>query len=58
MSDPVGQFGRQQPVVGGLDCQLPHRRDSYVYGNGAQPASFQCHAPGLPFIDIKQAASR
>jgi hypothetical protein len=44
--NPIGEFGRQQPVVRSLDRQLADRRDPHVDGNGAKPAGLQCNAPG------------
>jgi hypothetical protein len=43
--DADSQLRGQQTVVGGFHRQLPHRRDPYVYRNGAQPAAFQRDAP-------------
>src|SRR5258708_30745170 len=42
----VRELGREEPVVGGFDCQLAHRRDPHVDRNCAKPAGLQCNAPG------------
>ncbi len=44
--DPVGQLGRQEPVVRGFDRQLAHRCDPHIDRNGAKPAGLQRNAPG------------
>ena len=44
--DAGGELRRQKPVVGRLDRQLPHRRDSDVDGDGPEPAGLQRDAPG------------
>jgi hypothetical protein len=43
--DSVDQFGRQQPVVGGLHRQFAHGSNRHVDRNRAQPAGFQRNAP-------------
>ena len=55
--DAVGQFRSQPPVVGGLDGQLPDRRDSYVYGNGAPRASSATRRRAVARREIDVAAT-
>jgi hypothetical protein len=45
--DAVGQLKSQHTVAGGLDCQLPRRRDEDVGRDRAESASLECNVPGV-----------
>src|ERR1017187_6618974 len=44
--NPIGEFGRQETVIGRIHRQFAHRRNPDVDGNGAKAAALQRDAPG------------